>query len=1021
MEEFRTLPDLQARYNNQSLKTKFVTQHDLTRRFSVFKNFSHFTDDYPRLDYLHEVIFYHIPRKFVVDIEQKIEIGDEDIYKTIFMSEVSKIKDIITGLFSMKYGEILDKSNFITIDSCGITEGKYKFSVNIVVDWFYFKNYREFKFFGNLLIEVYNTKKSVDVCERFIDPGFYGKSDVYSHFQIRIPGHTKYGENRPKVVIENVDYSRAIVSNIQGCKKLQPICEGDIKDIKRKHRKLKDIKLNSDVGTILELTKHLWEKHFTFRDMKDGVFSFDRDQESFCHFCNEVHHTDNQFYLVYWNGSIWEKCRHDTSGRSKFVVAIEDNTEEPLPPIPVKICSTKLEPEKMFPDDKNVYLIKAHMKMGKTEECIKYINRTNPKVVILLSFRRTFGADMKSRYESFELYSDITGDISLEEHPRIIVQIESLDRIAYPLESIDLVILDEVESIWSQFNHTQIGDFHGVISTFRNILTISKKIICMDADLCPRTTRLLRIIRSNFEDEHNFYKNSHNPSSDTTYSFIKDRITITALIGDRLKSGKKIVIVTNSKKASKELYAWISEKIGGVKIGLYNAETAESKKSKHFRNVNHYWKKYQCLIYTPTVTSGVSFTEAHFDCLFGLFTTGSCNVETCRQMIGRIRNLADQQVYIHITNTKAPDTSYPIEPEIVRGYMKFERSKLLEYAQKHYNIQKLVFDYTPEGYADYFENLAYYIISENIAYDNKSRNSFMGLFIKYLRSSGFEVKQKVTAESLGLKDDDISRYDFGFKVSSRKLDDKITSDIYSSPRITYQDLEVIKTKIKVGRDISEEERNSMAYFKLSKQLNMSPTKDVVKIYKSSGATQSRRTKQYIACRELFDIQNKVKRDFTSLTDCLNAHNYLKDASRNYSGVVHEMVLELFSEIDFGKTLITLMTKKSPMRYPEILASTTREINRIKTEYWRDRLPKFRDYLNKMLIISGNSASDRIKKMDHEDLLREFIRLLSNTYGVTSANGCVYGSPHITFLYDGVQYVGGIVNSTEKILPVIELS
>lgn len=1020
MEEFSTLASIIDVYGKQSMKHKFVTQHDQTRKFQVFKNFTHFSQEYPRLDMLHEVVFASSPRKFVADIECKLDPDTKDDILPKLYEEVAIIKRLITVLF-LDYQVNIYESNFITIDSCGIVDDKYKFSINLVVDELYFVDYREFQHFGLALVDLYEKNKKYDTPDDFIDPQFYRRCEINSHFQVRIPGHTKFGQNRPKKVLGNIDPLRAIITNIAGCTALKKKRDPISKEAKLRYRRLKNAELGKDDEHILELTKHLWEGYFVFRSREGNIFSFDRIAESHCRICDEVHHTDNQFYITYWGGALWERCRHAPTAKSKFIASIGGEIDIPAPKVePVKSTEyISLDPVAMFPGNKDVYLIRAHMKMGKTEECIKYIKQTNPKTVIIFSFRRAFSADMKARYEGFSLYSDLKGPISIEENPRLIIQIESLDRIQYPLPTIDLVILDEIESIWGQFGHSGIGDYYGVVSTFKNIVGISKKIICMDADLNGRTIRLLKEIRPKFDDEFNFYKNNYNPSRDTTYSFLDAKKTALALMLARLKEGKKIVIVTNSIKLSEEVN-YLIWKNAGIKSGIYNSKTKESKKLRHFSNVNHYWTKYNCLIYTPTITSGVSFTADHFDIMFGMFNASSCNVETCKQMMGRIRNLRDKHVYVHVTCHKPPDCKYDTKPEIVRDTMKYERAKLLEYARKKYNLETLTFEYDVDGHASYYENLAYYIISENIAFDNRSRNSFSQLMIHYLKKGSIQVNDWVTPINLGLSMDFVNKIDYEFKVRQEEFSKKRVDDIMESPVITKERVKEIQQNIKLGIDITPDDRNSMIKYKMESQLKLSLTEDITEVYKPNNSESSRKTKQYIACCQLFDMKDKLAKDFKGWRKCMENSNYLKDATYGKYGVVHVMVGELFETIDFGKTLATLMIQSSPMKYPNFGASTTAEFYQKKSEYWLARLPMFREYIQRIMEIIGLPKASKLSTMDQDDLLLEFIRILSNFYGVTNRNGSIQGSSHIIFKYDGVEYLSGAPNVKNRKWPIVQV-
>lgn len=49
-------------------------------------------------------------------------------------------------------------------------------------------------------------------------------------------------------------------------------------------------------------------------------------------------------------------------------------------------------------------------------------------------------------------------------------------------------------------------------------------------------------------------------------------------------------------------------------------------KSEMLKDVNTHWKKCDLLIYTSTITAGVSFTEKHFDKAYCIWLNGSCDV-----------------------------------------------------------------------------------------------------------------------------------------------------------------------------------------------------------------------------------------------------------------------------------------------------------------------------------------------------------------------------------------------------------
>ena len=52
---------------------------------------------------------------------------------------------------------------------------------------------------------------------------------------------------------------------------------------------------------------------------------------------------------------------------------------------------------------------------------------------------------------------------------------------------------------------------------------------------------------------------------------------------------------------------------------LYTGEVNIEQKKIDVQNIATQWKQYKILIYTPTITAGVSFEEKHFDHLFAYY------------------------------------------------------------------------------------------------------------------------------------------------------------------------------------------------------------------------------------------------------------------------------------------------------------------------------------------------------------------------------------------------------------------
>ena len=98
-------------------------------------------------------------------------------------------------------------------------------------------------------------------------------------------------------------------------------------------------------------------------------------------------------------------------------------------------------------DNKNIF-IKSLPGTGKSTTMINWISDTwQDKKILYISMRVSFSHNiqktMAKKNINFELYSDIEGQIIPENHPRLICQVESLNRIDLHFSQYDVIIFDE--------------------------------------------------------------------------------------------------------------------------------------------------------------------------------------------------------------------------------------------------------------------------------------------------------------------------------------------------------------------------------------------------------------------------------------------------------------------------------------------------------------------------------------------------------------------------------------------------
>lgn len=381
--------------------------------------------------------------------------------------------------------------------------------------------------------------------------------------------------------------------------------------------------------------------------------------------------------------------------------------------------------------------IDAPMKIGKTKKLLELLKKrftgANLRICIL-SFRRTFGDHIYERFrdEGFELYSKIAGD--LISYNRIILQVESLHRLPTVLPY-DLLIMDECESIFDQINSGLFSNFSHSYAAFEWLLKYSKHVICMDAYLSQRTYKILTLHRS--IPGLFLHKNTFKRAEEDTYFIYESKGRWLDLLLEALKGNKRIVVPCNSLQIANIVYELIKSKLDtSKKVAIYSSESDGSIKVRDFSNVDKYWANYDILIYTPTVSAGVSFERIHFDLLFGYFTSSSCTVETAIQMIGRVRNISDKTLHLFIENKWWVDTYLPTNEQDIKNAV---INRCWQILGKDVDMNSLSIGLDIAGRCKVFNSDYFELWVQNVRVRNYSKRHFMDHIIACIKKAGSRV------------------------------------------------------------------------------------------------------------------------------------------------------------------------------------------------------------------------------------------------------------------------------------------
>lgn len=274
--------------------------------------------------------------------------------------------------------------------------------------------------------------------------------------------------------------------------------------------------------------------------------------------------------------------------------------------------------------------------------------------------------------------------------PRWIVQVDSISKIKN-LHSVNLFILDEVRSI---INH--VDQDSSKVYGFLQCLKYEKStIIACDALLTTGIVDFLaKITGKNPKQINNTFETKKGETVKVygVTNLKEDKNAIIRYTLGKLGAGRKLVFASDSKGLSDLLAAQIKQDYPKLTIKYYHGDHYDqnNEENKHqfkvqeedFKDVVSCWSKVDVLIYTMTLTAGVSFDYPHFDEFIGYYKCKSCP-EMFSQSLQRVRQFSRTEHTIFITPQMSWDGS-GINPRQL-----MEKTKPLENAIVQYENSSL--------------------------------------------------------------------------------------------------------------------------------------------------------------------------------------------------------------------------------------------------------------------------------------------------------------------------------------------
>lgn len=416
-------------------------------------------------------------------------------------------------------------------------------------------------------------------------------------------------------------------------------------------------------------------------------------------------------------------------------------------------------------------LIEAEQGAGKTLATMNTLLANQYNSILFITYRVSLGKkydrDVIDLPTKFVNYQDIDRRISCKKYPYLIIQLDSLHRII-PDQSWDLVIIDEIDSVLGHFASNLMRHKHDNSMLIDWIVNFNQKMVCLDANL--NSLRVNHWINNFYkEDEIWFLKNKFIRPTNRKLRIFNEIDQFYGKLKQAMIDKKKIVIVSTSKSELDKLNVFCTKFDGNLKTKFYTSDNSIEAQNDDIK----FWNKLDILGYSPTITSGVSFVPLHFDCIFCYGSSMSCDTKSFYQMLGRVRQLRDGDMYCFLD----PKTSnFPVTIPEIEKYISDIHNDTINI---NYLIRQIkMIDGKPQYYYP-IKDWTYTLFIDNLQNDFISNNNFKAEFIEFCCKKHLPVMYNDVVEAVVIPKEDMTLQE---------------SDIFGANALTLEQMEELKNK-----------------------------------------------------------------------------------------------------------------------------------------------------------------------------------------------------------------------------------
>lgn len=340
------------------------------------------------------------------------------------------------------------------------------------------------------------------------------------------------------------------------------------------------------------------------------------------------------------------------------------------------------------------------------------------------------------------------------------------------------VVIDESEQLLSVITSKIIDYPQSTMDYLTTACLNAQNVIVCDAQMSKLTVDTMQRIKPGVDSLliHNTFKTA----KDKHVTLLPTWGQFWAKFEQLLKAGKKIYISTNSASEARALSSFVKKQYPRAScLSLIAKDDDDVTLLSTLENINNEVLKYQVVIASPVVSSGVSIDVEHFDVVMGYYWShndSTPSLVTAVQQLGRVREVKELYVFFRISANFSLETN---PAKLLRNEIEESRKVL----RKAGLFTEFLLDIAPEKLPAHV--LLHY---ENEAKQNLLDRDQLESFRFLLREEGYQLENEELCK-------DTSKHGGLLRAEYRALSKAIHHNaIAASPDISVEQAAVLERK-----------------------------------------------------------------------------------------------------------------------------------------------------------------------------------------------------------------------------------